>query len=391
MANTITLTNLAPEIYKAMDIVAREVVGIIPGVILNVADSNGVNRGGFGDKVKSMRTPSTTPTSSFTPSMTISAATDKSATFDEFALDQTAKDDLPLTGEVIRRLNSAGGMGEQYRVDTFAQIIRAIVNQMESYLAGVIYKKASRAVGAAGTTPFASNIDILADAIKVYKDNGAPMDGRWSFVIDTLAGSKFRKLTGLQKVNEVGTSDLLRNGSLLSLQGFNIRESAGIAYHTKGAGTGYDINNGAGYAVGSTTLTTDGGTVNTTGIKAGDIVTLAGDTNKYVVGTGLTATSGDLVINRPGLRIATVDTTEITVGDSYTANLAFHQSAVEFAVRAADMGQDAAVEVLTVVDPITRIPFEFRRYAGEGMSKIMVVVYYGGKVWKEEFVVAALG
>jgi hypothetical protein len=310
---------------------------------------------------------------------------------DEFALDQIARDDLPLTGEVIRRMNAAGGLAETYRVDTFAQIIRAIINQMEAYMGLTIYKKASRAVGTAGTTPFGSNIDILADAIKVAKDNGAPWDGRWSFVMDTLAGSKFRKLTSLQKVNEVGTSDLLRNGSLLNLMGFFLRESAGIASHVKGAGVGYDINNGAGYAIGSTTLTTDGGTVNTTGIKAGDIVTLAGDTNKYVVGTGLTAVAGDIVLNRPGLRLATVDTTEITVGDSYTANLAFHQSAVEFAARAYDMGQDAAVETLMVVDPITRIPFEFRRYAGEGMSKIMVVVVYGGKVWKEEFVIAALG
>lgn len=387
MANTVTLTNLAPEIYKAMDIVAREQVGIIPGVLLNVANADGVNQGAFGDKVKSMRTASTTPTNTFTPAMTISAATDKSATFDEFALDQVAKDDLPLVGETIRRLNSAGGMGEQFRVDTFAQMIRGIVNQMESYLGGIIYKKASRATGTAGTTPFATNLDVLADLIKIEKDNGAPQDGQWSLVVDTLAGSKFRKLTGLQKVNEVGTADLLKNGSLLSLFGHNIRESAGIALHTKGTATGLDANGAK--VVGDTTVALDGGDGGT--LLAGDVVTFVGDTNKYVVNTGFTAAAGNMVLNRPGLRATLADTVEMTIGDNYTANLAFHRSAVEFAVRAADMGQDAAVEVLRVTDPITRIPFEFRRYAGEGMSKIMVVVYYGGMVWKQEFVAIALG
>ena len=96
-------------------------------------------------------------------------------------------------------------------------------------------------------------------------------------------------------------------------------------------------------------------------------------------------------MNRPGGLEIVADTVEMTVGDSFTTNVAFHRNAVEFAARSADMGQDAAVEVLKVVDPISGIPFEFRRYAGEGMSKIMVVVHYAGKVWQQENVVLALG
>ena len=284
MANTVTLTNLAPEIYKAMDRVSREVVGAISGSIINTADAAGVNAAAFGDKIKSMRTPKTVPTSSFTPSMALSSATDKSAVFDEFALDQTARDDLPLLGETVRRLNQAGGQAEAFRVDTFAQIMRAIVNQMEAYLVGVIAKGASRAVGAAGTTPFASNLTVLTAAKKELIDNGSPQDNQYSFVMDTSAGMNFRNLSNLQKVNESGTSDLLRNGSLMETMGFFLKESAGVGLHTKGAGAGYDANGAI--AVGDTTITLDGGTVNSTGIKAGDIVTFAGDTNKYVVNTG---------------------------------------------------------------------------------------------------------
>ena len=389
MANSVTLTNLAPEIYKAMDTVSREIVGAIPGAMLNTADSDGVNAASFGDKVKSLRTPKTVPTTSFTPSMTPSDATDKNATFDEFALDQTAKDDLPLLGETIRRLNQAGGQAETFRTDTFAQIMRGIVNKMEAYLAGVIYKGASRAVGTAGDAPFGSNLNVLTAVKKVLIDNGAPEDNQFSFVMDTTAGMNFRNLSNLQKVNEAGTSDLLRNGSLMNTMGFFLRESAGIVTHAKGAGAGYDADGAI--AVGDTTITLDGGTVNATGIKAGDVVTFAGDDNNYVVGTGTTATGGDIVLNRPGALEIVADTTELTVGGDFAANVAFHRSAVEFAARSADMGDDSAVEVLDVVDPVSGIPFQFRRYAGEGMSKIMVVVHYAGKVWKQENVVLAMG
>src|SRR5690606_36957524 len=109
----------------------------------------------------------------------------------------------------------------------------------------------------------------------------------------------------LYKANEAGGSNLLRNGELLNLYGFSIKESAGVQSHTKGAATGTLINNASGEAIGETTLTLDTITVNTTGILAGDVITHASDaTNKYVVKTGLVATSGDIVINKPGLLIA---------------------------------------------------------------------------------------
>lgn len=390
MANTITLTNLAPEIYKAADIVSREVVGAIPGTMLNVADVNGVNAASFGDKIKSLRVPATTPGSSFTPAMTISAATDKSGVFDEFALSQTAKDDLPLIGETVRRLNQAGRQAETYRVNTIAQIMRSIVNQMESYLLGVIYKAASRATGTAGSAPFASNLDLLADVRKILADNGTPMtDGQLSFVMDTLAGANFRKLTQLQKVNEAGTTDLLRNGYLMSILGFALRESAGVNSHAKGTATGFDADGGE--PAGETAIAVDGSDSGT--ILPGDVVTFVGDSNKYVVesATASGAASGLITLNRPGLQAALADTVEGTIGNSFTANVAFHRQAVEFAARSADMGQDAAVETLMVTDPVSGIPFEFRRYAGEGMSKIMVVTHYGAKVWKPEFVAIGLG
>jgi hypothetical protein len=172
-----------------------------------------------------------------------------------------------------------------------------------------------------------------------------------------------------------------------------LKESTQVVAHTKGAGTGYDINNGAGEAIGQTTLTLDGGTVNTTGIKAGDVVTFAGDTNKYVVNTGSTATAGDIVIGSPGLRIAAADATEMTIGDSFTANVLLHQSAMELAMRppAVPTGGDAASDVMIVQDPFSGLAFEIAFYRGFKKAMVSVGAVWGYKAWKPDAIAIVMG
>ena len=134
--------------------------------------------------------------------------------------------------------------------------------------------------------------------------------------MDTTASAKAFKLGVIQNAYQAGSEQERRQGVFLRQFGFVVKESAGIQTHTKGAGTGYDVDLGAGYAVGDTTIHLDGGTVNVTGITAGDVVTFAGDANNYVVATGTTAIEADIAINRPGLRAALADETEMTIGNS---------------------------------------------------------------------------
>jgi len=212
-------------------------------------------------------------------------------------------------------------------------------------------------------------------------------------VLGSLASTKLRKLTGLQKVNESGDTRLLRQGVLIDLFGAMIKESAQVQSHTKGAGTGYDFA-AAGEAVGQTTLTVEGGTVNVTGIKAGDVITHAADSvNKYVVNTGTTATGADIVIGSPGLKIAGADANEITIGDSYVANVLLHQSAVELAMRAPakPFGGDAAVDVMTVQDPHSGLVFEVSVYKGFNKAMVYVSAVWGKKAWKPDAIAIVLG
>jgi hypothetical protein len=165
-----------------------------------------------------------------------------------------------------------------------------------------------------------------------------------------------------------------------------IKESAGIASHTKGTGASY-ITDGT-YAVGATAITVDGGTGT---ILAGDVITFAGDTNKYVV-TGALA-GGVVTIGATGLREALDDGVALTVGDSHTANVAFHKAAVEIGMRpmAQPAGGDAAVDRLTVQDPISGLVFEVAAYKGYNKAMFDVSCLYGYKVWKPDFAAVLLG
>lgn len=385
------LTDLAADIYKSADIVGRELVGIVSSVTLNA----GLERAAVGSTVRSFATrPATVDeTSAPASSMTIPEGTDQVVDNKTATIEKHYSVKIPWTGEDIKFVGQGSGWETVYG-DQIMQAMRAIVNKIEIYMWTKMYQGASRAYGTAGTTPFASNFNVLPQLRKILVDNGMPFDGQVSVVMDTSAGANLRSLAQLQKANEAGDSRLLRQGTLLDLQGFMLKESAGIGRHTAGAATGTLINNASNEAIGQTTLTVDTVTVNTTGIKAGDIITHASDANnKYVVNTGLVATAGDIVIGSPGLLVAAANNDAVTIGGSYTANLAFHKAAAELAIRAPAMpkGGDAAVDVMMIQDPHSGLVFEIAAYKGYQKAMFDVRCVAGGVVWKSDAIATLLG
>ena len=386
MANV--LTDLAADIYTAADIVGRELVGFIPAGTIN---ANGVETAAVGQTVRSFATRQATAVD-IAPSMTIPEGTDQTVDNKTLTLTEQRGVQIPYTGEDVRFLNGGAGYETVYG-DQIAQAMRTLVNEMEADLAGEAYKNASRAVGTAGTTPFASNFNTVAEARQILVDNGMPTnDNRTSLVMNTAASTKLRNLAHLQRVDQAGGSDLLRQGVLLDLQGVMMRESAQVVTHTKGAGTGYLINGAE--AAGQTTLTLDTGTVNTTGILAGDVVTFAADSaNKYVVNTGLAAVAGDIVIGDNGLQVAIANNNAMTIGNTFTANIVMHQKALELAMRAPakPIGGDSAVDVLIVQDPNSGLVFEISVYKGFSKAMIQVGCVWGYKAWNSDAIAILMG
>lgn len=384
MANT--LTSLIPTIYDAADIVAREMTGMIPSVYLNASAARAAK-----DETITYPVVGATAAADIAAAATGPDPADVSVGNGSMTISKSRGVTFYWTGEEQKGLNNAGYYA-QILQDQFSQAMRTLVNEVEADLAA-LYVAASRAYGTAGTTPFASDLSDPAQMLKILKDNGTPMSDL-QLVINTAAGAKMRTLTQLTKANEAGATSLREMGVLLDIHGFKIRESAQIKNHTKGAGTGALINNASGEVAGETTLTYDTLTANTTGIKAGDVVTFAADTvNKYVVTTGGTAAGGDIVIAKPGLLVTAPDNNAITVGNSYAANLAFHRSAIHLITRAPAMpeGGDSADDVIEVTDQLSGVTFQVAMYRQRRRIAYEVGLAWGVKAVKPEFMGILLG
>ena len=387
MANT--LTAIIPTLYEARDRISREIVGMIPAVSRDVD----VSRVAVGQTVTVPVVPAATG-GNVTPGSV--PPDDGDMVLGSRSLTITKSKYSPVRWNGEERLAvGPTGLYNTVLADQFVQSMRWLVNQVEADLVAAGYVAASRAYGTAGQAPFATAGDLtdFAGVNRILDENGTSLAGRQLVVNSAARFNLEGKQSVLFKVNEAGTESLLRRRVLAEVMGFDIFMSSAFTTHTKGAATGADINNGSGEAVGQTTLTFDGATVNTTGIKAGDIITIAGDSNKYVVGTGSTATGGDIVINDPGLRIAAADAAEITIGDSYTPNLAFTPNAMILAARApaAPDGGDSADDSMFITDPVSGISFEVRLYREYRRIKYEVALAWGVGIVKEEDIAILLG
>lgn len=380
MANT--LTNLIALAYQSLDMVSREVTGLIAAVNLDVAAETIAK----GATVYSPVAPVNT-TGNITPAMTVTAASDQTIGTKSLVIDSYKVSGFNWTAEEEFGLNTGQRM-EKIMRDQLSQCFRVHINEIEAALCLAASVGASRAIGTtAGTAPILAD---FAGAQKILTDNGAPLTDRHA-VINTTAGVALRGTSNLYKVNEAGDSGaLLRQGVLGSLYGFDIRESAGIPTTTAGAMTGALVNGAL--SAGATAIVFDTGTVNTTGVVAGDIITFAGSAHKYVVASGSTSTSGTITIAAPGLQSAVADNVAITVFATSARNLALSRNAITLATRLPKFqAGDQAADRQVITDPKTGISFELTMWPGQRMVKYEVAIAYGMTVIKPEHLAVIIG
>jgi len=381
-----TITAIVPDIYEALDVVSRELVGLIPSVTLSAsAERAGLNQNIVVDVEPDGNV------SDITPAMTIPEPTAQTSGSTTLTISKSRGAEFGFIGDDQKKLNTGPGY-MSVRAGKIAQAIRALVNEVETDL-GALHVNFSRAYGTAATTPFATANDYTdaSEALRILKDNGAPESDN-HLVLDTAAGAKFR---GKQAaVNSAGTDNMLRQGVLLDLYGMPLRESAKIKQAvTVGTASGATTD-ASGYAVGDTVITLASAGTGT--IIAGDVVTFAGDTNKYVVASGDTDVSngGTITLAAPGLRVAmSAATKAITVVAAATRNMCFNRSAIVLAARLPAMPEegDQASDVMVITDPRSGLSLEFAMYKGFRKVRYQVGLAWGVKVVKPEHTAILLG
>jgi len=374
MANT--LTSLAPTLFSAAKEVANEPSGMISAINMNF-DDKGVAKG---DTVTVDVAP-TRAASDFTPAATTTSGTDATASSIAVTISKSRKVSWHLTGEQQRSLEN-GGINQDWVRQLVSQGMRTLRNEAEIDAVVAGKEGASRAYGTAGTTPFASDLSALTNARKILQDNGAPM-ADLQFVADTAAGLNLRNLGVLQNAYQAGSEEERRSGRFLPQMGFSIRESAGVALHTKGSGASYLLNGAL--AIGDTSVTVDTGSGT---ILAGDVVTFAGTTDKYVVNTALAANV--FVIGKPGSKAVEADNDAVTVGNNYTSNLAFERSAIVGIMRPPLIPANPTIQQMAISDQygMTYLMLDIAQY---GQRTWELHLAWGFKAVNGEFIATVLG
>ena len=384
---TNTLTNLIPDLYAALDVVSRELVGMIPAVTVDAS----VNRAAVNENVRVPIAPANTAGGDITPAMSIPAEADQTIGYSTIAITKARAFPFSWNGEEQRGLNNGPGyLG--IRANQIAQAMRAAVNEVETDLCA-LHAVMSRAAGAAGTTPFATNTAGLTAARQILADNGAPLSDA-SLVLNTTAGANLRTLLNVNSARDESRMPITQQGVITRISDLSIRESAQVVTSTAGTGATVKTNT-AGYAIGATTITlkSTGGTGT---VVAGDVITFAGDTNQYVVTSGDSDISdgGTITIAAPGLRKAiAASETVITIVAAAARSMAFSRSAIVLATRLPERPAegDLALDVMTITDPRSGLSFEVAIYGGYRKIRYEIALAWGVKCIKPEHTALLLG
>lgn len=384
MSNTISA--VLPSIYAGLDVVSREMIGIIPAAQRDAS----MEQAAVGQTVTVPVVPAATG-GNITPGPT--PPDDGDVTIGSMPVTITKSKYSPVrwNGEEQKALGPLGQVYNKILADQFAQSMRWLANQIEVDGMTAAMLNASRAYGAAATTPFGTAGDLtdFAGTNRILDENGAPMSDRRLIVGSAARFNLEGKQSVLFKVNESGDAGALLNRRILpEVQGLTIGISAGAQKHTKGTGTSYQSNHSAGYNVGDTVIALDTGSGT---VVAGDGVTFAGDTNQYIVQTALAA--GSLTLAAPGLRQTLADNVAMTVLGTFTANVAFTPNALVLAARAParPAGGDSADDVTMVQDPVSGLAFEIALYREYRRIRYEVALAWGWGVVKREHIALLLG
>ena len=382
-----TIDSIVPDIYEALDIVSRELTGLIPAVTLSASSE----RARLNQEIVVDIAPEIAAVD-VTPAMTIPEPVGLTSTPTSIKISKERAAPSGFIGNDQKGLNTGVGY-QNHRAGKIAQAIRTLTNEVETDLGG-LQSTFSRAYGTAGTTPLGTANDYTdaSNVLKILKDNGAGgLDN--NLVLDTTAGANF---IGKQSaVNSAGTDSMLRQGVLLDLAGMPLRESAKIV--TTGTDVITDNVTVTGIEpIGETTINVTTDASGAVSAVAVDIITFAGDSNKYVIAAYVTignSTAGDIVIAEAGLQAATSATQVVSGVAASARNMCFARSALVLATRAPARPEegDQAVDVMIITDPRSGLSLEFAMYKGYRKVRYEVSAAWGVKNIKPEHTALLLG
>ena len=395
-ANTELLPNglgdIAPNLYTSVETVARELTGLVSAVTINTGDKVAAlgsqitsfrTRARSARNTKSGHTPDTVPAHGMdTPNLQITKA-------------RTVP--IRYTDDEMANFEQGDAYGFQKVLShDMEQAMRTLVNEVEADLGALFKVNRQWDVGTAGTAPFASSAAPTQDTAKlrrVLNLSGAPRSNR-CLVLTHAAAEALLSNPSLAKVNESGNGEVLRDGAIARVGGFDIFESHYLDVEdnrvaASAPAAAQKINLAAGYKKGSTgPFVCDAGTSSTA--PTGSTIYIG--TTPYVVETYSVASAVATFTIRGGLLEDVANDTDVDPVASHEQSIALYKGAAELAIRApARPRRDNARDVMIVRDPQSMLAFEIAEYAEHRQHYWEVSAVWGQQVWQREYVAGLLG
>lgn len=347
-----------------------------------------------------------TASTAFTPANVVPTGSALSSKNRRIKLTEAKEQSCVLTGEDIKALEDIN-VKQNLLSQWLGQAQRTFRNEIDAAVAAVMVKNAGSASGTFGSLPFGSDLKDLTAARKIMRQNGVPFSDV-NVVANLSAYENILNLGIISKANEAGNDSERRTGLVMGQYSTrSIVEDAFMADHTAGTATTAALDGN--HALGATTLKVKS---NDGTIKAGDIITIVGDTTRYVVGqplgttpsvdpafTVLDSATGNIYINIglkkaiAGDAVITIekDTSSIEGVTGYSPNFVFEKSAVVLAVRPPVLGNSPFYSVHSLVTDNFGLSYVFIESIQDGQTSWFLRTLYGAAVIQPEFVHVIVG
>ena len=271
--------------------------------------------------------------------------------------------------------------------DQLTEAAKSIANTIDQYLHGRINATGGvyNYTGTAGTTPFANDLSDFNNARKLMNDTLAPPDDRF-VILDTAAETNALGLRAVQDASMRGGAGSLSKGEIGMLGGARWFMSQNVQSHTTTGAATITVND-AGVEVGDTTMIWDGGG---TAMAVGDVFTVAGDTQTYVVESS-TAT---VVTIYPAAKVAWADSAVVTIKASHGNNLLIHRDCVAFAMAPlmdTAMTRTRRENTAVIVDEESGLSLRLEISDQYKQTQWAFDALYGGAVVRKEFATRIAG
>lgn len=242
-----------------------------------------------------------------------------------------------------------------------------------------VYKSLYNTVGAIGSPTFGVGVDVAVDAQRKLNDNfvsGADRTG----ILSTLSYANALKLVAFQHQYASGSPEVQREGMLGRRFGIDWMYDQQVVGHVAGAASGY-LTNGI-TAIGSnvTAINTGTGTFN-----VGDVFTIAGNTQQYVVRAGTTTTS---LVYSPSNPASIASGSAITKIASHNIDMVLQKACAAFVTRplttADTLSNQLGKNAMTMNDPESGLSLRHVVSTEYNQTRFEFQILYGYSVVRPE-------